>query len=144
MNADIITPRIDAEIYENFLAEYVDIDKQFKRAVSIRNNLIDAGVRNKKREAFNITRLIKAGVSKSVIIGEEMASKVYEFSNSDLVNNQLIKPNPFVITSLDVTVLNHLGEEIELSSRVTTNQIILYLNRVTIPDNQYWSLLVEK
>lgn len=124
--------------------EMLHFMEQFLREVKMKGTNIELKILNKQIKTKIASLLTEAGVAEVILIGEGMTSKIYTFTNGDLTNNSISKPNPFYTTILDVTLLNHLGEEIEVGTQVTATQITINLNRVTIPPNQFWSILIEK
>jgi hypothetical protein len=99
--------------------------------------------RNQKVTAT--TRLFVTNKLKTITLdsGVEMSNSLaFPFSSNDLVNLKLKKYHGWNTTAIDITVIDNVGKEIEISSQVDNQYVEIDLTRCTISGN--WTLLVEK
>jgi hypothetical protein len=110
----------------------------------IRKMILDrVTTRNQKAKLFN--RILSAKIIKIFRLDSgvsDLDSKTFSFSANDLTNGKYKVSHGLNTKALDVTVIDHLGKEIEVTSQVDTTFVEIDLNRCTITNN--WTLLVEK
>ena len=149
MNAEIITPPPQVTLLNKLTIFDCELFKeQFNTDIKINTILLNADilindiyahVRTRQMTADIVDVLIKAGGDG----GSEMASLIFNFSQSDLLNGKLRKVHNFNQSVVDVSVINNVGSEIMVSLEIiNSNTIELDFSRVQI--DGVWQLLIEK
>ncbi len=72
----------------------------------------------------------------------EVLSRTFTFTNADIINDEVTKVHNLGSNILDVTVLNQLGEAIELATTVDTSKVVVDVSRASIIGT--WKILVEQ
>ena len=74
--------------------------------------------------------------------GGSNLARTFTFTSADVVNNEVTKVHNLGTNILDVTVLNNIGEAIELATTVDTSKVVIDVSRASIIGT--WKVLVEQ
>jgi hypothetical protein len=140
---DVRQPKL-AKIDKRNITAKIKLSQPGLAFFEIRQTPVDrVTTRNQKVKLFN--RILSAKIVKIFRLDSgvsDLDSRTFSFSANDLVNNKYKVNHGLNTKALDVTVIDNLGKEIEVTSQVDISFVEIDLNRCTIINN--WILLVEK